>query len=108
MYFFHSLENPFSCSDREGDLGIASAASTVSKLLLSGTPVVVLERGRGREGVCCKSGVVGELLVGDGSLGDRLGEAATVWYVRTGRRSTTDLGALHRRRRIRARRMSMA
>jgi hypothetical protein len=44
------------------------------------TPVVVLDRGRDLEGLCCSKGVVGVALEGDGNLGDMLGEDdATVW-----------------------------
>jgi len=67
-------------------------------------PVVVLERGRGRaveDGECWRRGVVGDELVGDGNRGDWLPNVAIVWYVLTGSLSTTDFGALHRRRRIR-------
>jgi hypothetical protein len=54
----------------------------------AGTPVVVRDRGLGRVwlydegaagGCCCKSGVVGEELVGEGTLGEWLGDKVTVW-----------------------------
>lgn len=119
MYFFHSAEMaPRSCPERPargwGFVGGAGRLLGVgaTKFALSKTPVVVLERGRGLGGLGlgldCKSGVVDVALGGEGILGDRLGDRATVWYVLTGNRSTTDLGALHLLRRILARRTSRA
>ncbi len=46
--------------------------------------------------------------MGEGVLGDWVGEGATVWYVRTGSRSTTDLGARHLRIRIFTRKIRRA
>lgn len=85
MYFLHSAEKPpapFSCSFRalEDPDGVGTAALGARKFSLSSTPVVVLERGRGRDALCCccRSGVVGVALAGDGSRGDELVEEATV------------------------------
>ena len=69
-------------------------------LLDSGTPETVLDLGRDCEEDDERRGVVGEELIGVATLIDELDDA-TVWYVRTGSLSTTDLGALQRRRRIR-------
>lgn len=80
IYFLHSAENPpapFSNPDRrfvpDGSCGAGIIAVLgARKLGLSMTPVVVLERGRDRDGPCCSRGVMGVAIVGEGSLGDRL------------------------------------
>jgi hypothetical protein len=84
---------------------------------VAGTSEVVRDRGResdevGREVVgeweCWSKGVLGEEALGVAvGVGEELA-SLIVWYVRTGRRSTTDLGALQRRRRMRDRRRSRA
>lgn len=111
MYFFHELGivPSFSLSALDGGMErLARAESTLSRSPASGIPVVVLDRGRGRDVLPCSRGVVGEALEGEGSLGEGLPDVATVWYVRTGSCSTTDLGARHRLLRILARRMRSA
>lgn len=117
IYFLHSAEKPlapFSCSFRAlprapvDEVGMAGVDAGTVSVSLSGIPVVVLERGRGREVLCCRRGVVGEELVGVEVPGVMLGDVATVWYVRTGSLSTTDFGARHLRRRMRARRIRSA
>src|SRR6478735_5036188 len=103
MYFFHSAENPpepFSRSDRAlflvGFEGVGMAS--LDRVSSSGVPAEPLDRGRAREGDSCSRGVVGVGADGEGVLGVKGGEGATVWNVRTGRRSTTDFGALQRLR----------
>lgn len=116
IYFLHSAEKPpafFSNSARravrELSDGVMAVLLGTWKLALSITPVVVLERGRDLGWVCCSRGVVGVGGVGEGRAGERhAGDGASVWYVRTGSWSTTDLGALHRLLRILARRMRSA
>ena len=78
MYFFHSLELPFSCV---GDEGSCRLEFTCNKSPADGTPVVVLDRGRGLDELwwLFRSGVVGEGGEGDWSLGERLGVELTVW-----------------------------
>lgn len=85
----------------------------IEELGCIGTSGVVRDRGRDRAlmGLALEGrrGVVA--LIGD-EIDDvvELGAAVLgiVWYVRTGRRSTTDLGARHRRLRMRDRRSSSA
>ena len=77
---------------------------TLAKSPGSGTPVVVLERGRDLTGTGCRSGVVTVEVDGLGTrlgpLGVTLPDGTIVWYVLTGSRSTTDFGARHLRRLI--------
>jgi hypothetical protein len=81
MNFFHSLDTcgGFSWSARDSGLHDCIGILTVKKLLDSGTPVVVLDRGLDLDGVPCRSGVVGELLVGEGIRGEWIGEGAAAW-----------------------------
>jgi hypothetical protein len=112
MCFFHSLDMPCVFFSREGGRADWVEPPAVSRSSGSGTPGEARDRGRDLEEPC-SNGVVGEALVGEGglgegALGDGAGEGATVWYVRTGSRSTTDFGALHLRIRIFTRNMSKA
>ena len=79
LFCSHGCQNPASVwrlPNREGGGG---GELTVRKLLDSGTPVVVLERGLDLDGVACKSGVVGELVVGEGMRGEWMGEGIAAW-----------------------------
>ena len=83
MYFFHSLETlaPFSCSGARVELrGISVGLEDALRIRLldSGAPVMVLDRGRGCEDEEDRSGVVGDELTGVAALGDELDDA-TVW-----------------------------
>ena len=77
MCFFHSLDMPREIFSWEGGRGVCEESPAVSRPPESGTPVVVRDRGRDLEEPC-SNGVVGEELVGEGALGDCVGEGATV------------------------------
>jgi hypothetical protein len=79
--------------------------------LPAGTSDAVRERGRDRIGLGAfegSKGVVAEAGDDIDEVVDEVLALGIVWYVRTGRRSTTDFGARQRRRRMRDRRSRRA
>ena len=86
--------------------------AVLSRLVEIMTPVVVWERGRLFEtlrGVERRRVGFGEDASGVPTWDEVVeDELEIVWYVRTGRRSTIDFGALHRRLRMRDRSSSKA
>jgi hypothetical protein len=107
MCFLHSLDMPREFFSGDGGRADCVESSVARWSPESRTLGVARDRDRDPEEPC-SNGVVGEELVGEGALDDTVGEGATVWYVRTGSRSTTDFGALHLRIRIFTRNMSKA
>lgn len=81
MYFLHSLDTlgAWSWLVPGTETGSRAGALTAKKLLDSGTPVAVCERGLDREGAPCSRGVVGEAAVGEAMRGECTGVAVTVW-----------------------------
>lgn len=86
IYFLHSPEMaPLSWPERPARGFVCSTGKLLEagvwKFALSKTPLAVLERGRGLLGLGldCSSGVVAVAPEGEETLGDRLGERATVW-----------------------------
>ena len=77
IYFFHWLETRREPSSIEGDLDARKASCILNRSPGSGTPVVVRDRGRDRDEPCSR-GVVGDELAGEGTLGEGVGEGATV------------------------------
>lgn len=86
MYRLHSEEMPLLAFSRSSRAPVLEGAREGGKdeleerrLSLSGTPVAVRDRGRERGVVLWRSGVVGEVLDGEGWRGVGVPEAATVW-----------------------------